>query len=85
MRWEVERNRLLSPRVRDVYSGTLGYPLTMDTAESIPALTEQIPESGEFDCAWCTLRRAGPWKAVLPSSASPGTGNRTQVAGQFPV
>lgn len=60
MRWEVDRNGLLSPRAGDVYSGASGYPLTMDAAESIPALPEKVAESGEFDRAWCTLRRADP-------------------------
>ena len=60
MRWEVERNGLPSPRAGDVYSGMPGYPLTMDTAEPVPAHPEKMAESGEFDGAWCTLRRAGP-------------------------
>ena len=60
MRWKAERNGLLSPRAGDVYSGALGYPLTRDAAEPIPALPEKMAESGEFDGAWCTLRRVDP-------------------------
>lgn len=82
MRWEVDRNGLLSPRAGDVYSGAFGYPLTMDAAESIRRSPRRWPNPVTSTALGAFYFALAPERlAALPSPANLGTGKPNQVTG----